>query len=200
MRSGKWKTAAEAMAEFEKDPDFVERRRQREAELRRVEEADARAEAPVVEDLRKAGVPVSSVWDLVNSVNTYAQSLPLLLDHLQRSYPDAIREGIARAMAVPGAKFAWPTLVKLYKQEHERRTKDGLAVALSNIADEETLDEVIALARDARHGESRVLLLGAIERLRRGDARKLLMELGGDQQLHRQVQVVLRRFKKKAKR
>jgi hypothetical protein len=140
-------------------------------------------------------VPVGSVWDLVNSTNAYDQSLPILLDHLQRPYPDAIREGIARAMAVPAAKFAWPSLVKFYRQEQERRTKDGLAVAISNIVDDETLDELITLTRDEIHGESRVLLLSALERSRLPKARKALMELGGDPMLQKEAQRILRRLK-----
>jgi hypothetical protein len=196
MKKREWKTAAQAMAEFEKDPAFVERRRQRDEELRRDEEADARAEAPVVEALRNAGVPIKSVWDLVNSTNTYSQSLPLLLEHLQRPYPEPIREGIARAMAVPGARFAWPILVDLFSEEQVRRVKHGLAVALSCIADDKLLDELVALARESRHGESRVLLLSALERSQRSDARNILMELGGDPQLHKQVQVILRRLKR----
>lgn len=196
MKKRERKTAAEAMGEFEKDPAFIERRRQRDEELRRAEEADARAEAPVVEALRNAGVPINSVWDLVNSTNTYSQSLPLLLEHLQRPYQEPIREGIARAMAVPAAQFAWPVLVNLFSEEQGRRVKDGLAVALSSIADDKLLDELVALAGESRHGESRVLLLSALERSQRSDARKILMELGGDPQLHRQVQVILRRLKR----
>ena len=132
---------------------------------------------------------------MVNATNTYEQSLPILLEHLQRSYPDAVREGIARALAVPAAKFAWPSLVNLYRQETVRRTKDGLAVAISNIADDETLDELIALARDVGHGESRVLLLNALERSRLPKARKALMELGGDPMLQKEVQRILNRLK-----
>ncbi len=196
MKKRKRKTAAEAIAEFEKDPAFVDRRRQREEERRLAEEADARAEAPLVEELRKAGVPIASVWDLVNSINTYTQSLPILLDHLQRAYPDAVREGIGRAMAVPGAKFAWPILVKLYRQEHPGRAKDGLAVAIANVADDEALDELIALAGNTQHGESRLLLLNALERSRLPQARKALMDLGGDPALHKEVQRILRRQKR----
>jgi hypothetical protein len=196
MKKRKWKTAAEAMAEFEKDPAFVERRRQREEQRRRAEEADAHAEAPVVEELRNAGVPIATVWDLVNTVNPYTQSLPILLDHLQRPYPDAVREGIGRAMAVPGAKFAWPMLVKLYRQEHPGRAKDGLAVAIANVVDDETLEELIALAGDAQHGESRLLLLNALERSRLPQARKALMDLSGDPALHNEVQRILRRQKR----
>jgi hypothetical protein len=196
MKKRKWKTAAEAMAEFEKDPAFVERRRQREEERRRAEEADARAEAPIVEELRKAAVPVGSIWDLVNSLNTYAQSLPILLDHLQRPYPDAVREGLARAVAVPGARFAWPLLVRLYGQEQGQRAKHGLAVALSNIVDDETLDELIELARDVQHGDSRVLLLSALEGSHLPQARKALMDLGSDPALQKEVQRILRRLRR----
>lgn len=174
---------------------MIAAQKKRDEEVRRLEEEYARAEVPIVKELREAGVPVGSVWDLVNSTNMYAQSLPILLDHLQRPYPDAVREGVARAMAVPGAKFAWPLLVRLYRQEHERRTKDGLAVAISNIADDETLDELIALARDARNGESRLLLLSALERSRLPQARKALMKLGGDPALQKEVQRILRRLK-----
>ncbi|MBX5463739.1 MAG: hypothetical protein IRZ28_21960 [Steroidobacteraceae bacterium] len=156
MKKQKWKTAAEAMAEFEKDPAFVERRRQREDDRRRAEQADARAEAPVVEELQKAGVPVRSVWDLVNTTNTYTQSLPILLDHLKRPYPDAVREGFARAMAVPAAKFAWSALVVLYRQEFGPRTKDGLAVAIANIADDETIDELTLIRQFSLAHERRV--------------------------------------------
>jgi hypothetical protein len=196
MKKRKWKTAAEAMVEFEKDPTFVERRRQRKEERRRAEEADVHAEAPVVEELRKAGVSITSVWDLVNTGNPYAQSLPILLDHLQRPYPDAVREGISRAMAVPAAKFAWPALVKLYRQEHPGQAKDGMAVAIANVVDDETLEELIALAGDAQHGESRLLLLNALERSRLPQARKALMDLGGDPALHKEVQRILRRKKR----
>lgn len=197
MKKRKRKTAAEAMAEFEKDPAFVERRRQREENRRRAEEADARAEAPVVEELRKTGVPVESVWDLVNATNTYAQSLPILLEHLKRPYPDEVREGIARAMAVPAAKFAWPILVTLYRQEPGRRTKDGLAVAIAASADDSTIGDVIALAQDAEHGPSRLLLLSALERSREPRALAALMGLGTDSELQKEIQVILRRLRRR---
>jgi HEAT repeat protein len=189
-------TAAELMAELEKDPTYLEKRRRREEERRRQEEDHARAEVPILQELREAGVSVGSVWDFVNAASADMRSLPILLDHLQRPYPEAVREGIARAMAVPAAKFAWPVLVKLYGQESEERVKDALAVALSNIADDEVLDDLVGLARDPRHGGSRILLLSAFERLSLPQARKLLMDLGGDPALHKEVQRILRRVQR----
>src|SRR6266540_6440176 len=74
------------------------------------------AEKPIVEDLRRAGVDVSSVWDLVNTSVPYPDALPVLLEHLQRGgYPDKVMEGLATALAVRPASFAWENLRDLYQ-------------------------------------------------------------------------------------
>ncbi|MEA3135051.1 MAG: hypothetical protein QOG17_2897 [Gammaproteobacteria bacterium] len=187
-------TAAELMARLNADRDYVARKKERDEAVQRKAEEYARAEAPVVEELRAAGVQVSSVWDLVNATNTYPQSLPILLKHLQREYPDAVRDGIARALAVPSAKFAWPLVVKLYRQEHGNRTKQGLAVALSNIADDEVIGELIDLASESQLGTSRVLLLDALRRSRLPIAHKALMDFGTDPLLQNEAQQILRRL------
>lgn len=190
------RTATELMAELERDPTYLEQQRQRAEERRQQEEDQARAEAPIIQELHEAGVLVGSVWDFVNAASVDMRSLRILLDHLQRPYPGVVREGIARAMAVPIAKFAWPVLVKLYRQESEKRAKDALALALSNIVDDEVLDDLIGLARDPRYGESRLLLLGAFERSSFPQAQKLLMDLGDDPVLYKEVQRILRRLKR----
>lgn len=172
---------------------MVAAHRKRDEELQRREEEFARAEAPLLDDLRKAGVHVTSAWDLVNSENTYDHVLPILLGHLARPYPDAVREGIARALAVPAAQFAWPVLVDLYKKEQGRQTKDGLAVAIANTVNSETIDELIGLAKDTVHGSSRLLLLSGLKRSRLERARQALVELEDDPDLTTEVRVILRR-------
>jgi hypothetical protein len=192
-------TAAELMARLNADPDYVARKKAQDEEFRLKEEEYSRAEAPLVQALRSAGSIVNSVWDFVNGkveAASHTKALPILLTHLEHQYPDAIRDGIARAMAIPAAKFAWRSLTKLYAEEKGRRTKDGLAVALANVVDDETLDELIAFAGDPQHGESRLLLLNALERSHLPKARKALMDLGGDPALHKEVQRILRRKKR----
>lgn len=192
-------TAAELMARLNADPAYVARKKAQDEEFQRMAQEDARAEAPLVRELRSVGLKVDSVWDFVNGkvgVEPHARALPILLNHLEHPYPDAIREGIARAVAIPAAKFAWPVLVRLFREATERRSKDGLAVAISNIADDEVLDELVDLAGDAKQGESRILLLNGLERSNRSDARKALMNLGADPELHKEVQRILRRLKR----
>jgi hypothetical protein len=197
MTDRRKKSAAEVLAELEKDPVFVERQRQLLHKRQQDEEADKNAEARLVQELREAGVPVLSVWDLVNTRNSYLQSLPILLNHLAYPYPETIYEGIARAMAVPEAKFAWPALVAMFAKTTMKNFKDGLAVAIANVADRETIGELVELARNPIHGESRVLLLSALERMNSPDSINTLIELGRDPVLHKEVQRIVHQPRKR---
>jgi hypothetical protein len=94
------------MAELEADPAWVADRDARD-EARAKQAAEwRRAEAPLLPDLAAVGFRVNSVRDLVNTAGPYPEALPMLLSHLQRSYPVQIREGIARALAMKGASRA----------------------------------------------------------------------------------------------
>jgi hypothetical protein len=118
----------------------------------------------LIQELRQAGFAVESAWDLVNTSAPYPEALPILLAHLQRPYPDRVREGIARALAVLDAKFGWEVLTALYRREPAGTgTKDGLAVALAAASYDDVIGDVIELARDERHGASRLLLLSGLK-------------------------------------
>jgi hypothetical protein len=189
-------TAAELMAKLNADPEFVAKRARDEEERLKREAEYRRAEAPLVDELRAAGYQVQSAWDLVNTPGSYPKAVPILLAHLPRPYPAAVREGIARALAVREASCGWEVLTRLYRDEHEVRAKDGLAVAIAAAANDELIGDVIALARDTSQGPSRLLLLGALERSADPRARAALMDLGTDPDLTKEVQVILRRLKR----
>jgi hypothetical protein len=189
-------TAAELMEKLNADPEFVAKRAQEEEERQKREAEYRRAEAPLVEELRAAGFHIQSAWDLVNTPGSYPKALPILLAHLPRTYPGPVREGIARALAVPEAKFGWAVLTRLYREEPEARVRSGLAVAIAAAADDTVVDDVIALIRDTRHGSSRLLLLSALERSTDPRTRAALMELGTDPELVKEIQVILRRLKR----
>ncbi len=195
-------TAAELMAELNADPEWVATRAKEEHERQNRQAEWGRAEAPLVEELGSIGVAVNSAWDLINKTGAYPKALPILLKHLQRPYPDAVREGIARALAVPEAKFAWEPLIRMYREEPEpqRRSKDGIASAIAVIGDDTRISDLISLVRDEQNGSSRVLLLSALERSSDPSARKTLVELQNDPQLKKEIAVILRRIEKKARK
>ena len=196
MTKKKQITAAELMVQLSADPEFVARRARDEEERERRAAEWRRAESALVDELRAAGYSVESAWDLVNTDTPYVSALPILLDHLSRPYPDAVREGIARALAVPGARFGWDVLVQQYTDEEDGRAKDGLAVALAAAADEDVIGDVISLARQTKHGPSRLLLLRALERSANPRARAALADLKADPELTKEIRVISSRIKR----
>jgi hypothetical protein len=161
-------TAAELIAELEADPEYQRKRREADEKLERRAALHRAASAPVLADLAEVGYELESVWDLVNTSEPYPDALPVLADHVQRDYPSRVKEGIARALAVKPAAFAWPVLVDQFKMtdaETAKDAKDGLAVALDVTVTLETGDEFIDLVLDERHGSSRILMLDGLKRL-----------------------------------
>jgi hypothetical protein len=166
----------------------------RQAAERRARELEyAHAAEPLIADLRSVGYDVSSVWDLVNIKDDYPEALPVLARHLVKPYPPVIKDGIARALAVGRALFAWELLHDLYLSEPDRSVKDGLATALSAMVDRTHLPELLGLLRDRRHGPSRILLLRGAQRLRDPSGAATIEELADDPDLQKQIAIILRR-------
>ena len=179
--------AADAfMAELEADPEWRATEAEREARLAEQEKAYAEAEAPLRAALSEAGLEVESVWDLVNRDDDgYADVVPVLVEHLQdESYPDCVREGIARSLSFRKAAPAWPVIVGLYRSTTDSfDLQQGLAAAMAGTVTDETVDELVAEARRPEHGESRLLLLLGLRRLRTPAARQALEGLLDDPDL-----------------
>ena len=189
-KRNEWPTAAEFLRTLEADSEYVRRRAEQDEELAKLDALLRASEASLVLDLANIGIQVESVWELVNTSSSYDEAIPLLLDHLRRPYPDAIREGIARALAVRATRpLGWRILVDEYRRtEHaNNRVKDGLAVALAGASDDSVIQELIDLAKDKDNGRSRVLLLLGIKRSRRPEARQATIELADDPQLEKEI-------------
>lgn len=193
MRQHTAKTAGELLAELATDPRYQAHRAEQERVLRSQSEADRVAEAPILAELRGAGVLVESIWDLVNSANPYPEALPILLRHLQRPYPPRVREGIARALALPESITGWATLRKVFEEEKDTTThgpKWALACALAAAADEDVIRDLSALAREPRHGLVRLAFVKALVRSRDPVAGKVLEELRQDPAFEQEIRRV----------
>jgi hypothetical protein len=195
MTRSKRKTAAELMAELEADPTFVARRCEDEQVHRAREAALRQEEAPLIEDLAKAGIHVQTVLHLVSEGSSSPKALPLLLEHLQRPYPERVRESIARALAMPEAVGAWPQLVHLFETKADPTTtgvKWALGCTLASLATADGIVDLIRLVQDRRHGGNRIALVDGLARSSDARARSALLEAGTDPELEREVRKALR--------
>jgi hypothetical protein len=160
------------------------------------------AETPLLEDLRKVNIKATSVWDLVNTKASYAAAIPVLLRHFEQgNYLPEIREGIARALAVQEASYAWDTLLRLFRREPEggpRNVKWALACALAGAATDEHVGVLIDLAKDKSLGENRLALLSAIAKSKTERAAAAFEELRSDPQLAREIRILLGRPKRRS--
>lgn len=162
----------------------------REAEFRR-------GEAPVVAELKAAGLRIESMRDLVDIPGSFVTAVPILLAHLPRPYPQAVRVVIALALGDPETNASWPTLVRLYRAERDDRVRDALAVALVIAATDDQLDDVMTLAREPQLGASRLRLLSRLEGTADPRARRALMDLRTDPDLGAEIEAILKREAKR---
>ena len=138
---------------------------------------------------------MASVWDLVNSTTPYPRAVPVLLEHLGRSYSDKVMEGIARALAVPEARAGWQQLVAEFEKRSEQDTlgvKWALACALSAAGHDGVLDDVINLLREKRHGQNRLPLLEVLARSKTTSARTALDEMTSEAELAKEATRLLK--------
>ncbi|MET4800109.1 hypothetical protein [Bradyrhizobium sp. LB11.1] len=188
-------TAAELAAKLESDPEFMARKRERDLALAERTARFKEEQAPIVSELLAAGVGVNFLSDLIMRSVPYPAAIPVLLKHLVLPYSDPTLETLARILAVPDARYAWPILVAEYRKApsgyengaRRRGAKDGLAVALAATATDSTIDELIALAKERSHGASRVLLLRALRKSRNAAAKQAIEELSTDPDLEKEI-------------
>jgi hypothetical protein len=187
-------TADELMARLAGDPEYQRKMQAAEAERQvRVQELH-RAEQPIVEDIRRAGYEVNSVWDLVNTSDPYPNALPVLLEHLQLGgYPDRVMESLARALTVKPSAEVWDTLRQLYLAAQGPGEEEGLAAALSAAATTDHLDALIALLDETSRGSTRIHFLRAILRVGGKRGLEVLTSLQHDPLFGKEAGALLKR-------
>ena len=204
--SRKNQTASEFLAELKANPAYQEMQAKRDAEMEARRSQNRIIEQPLLSDLRAAGVDATSVWDLVNTTRPYPTGVPVLLEHFSRDYPPTIREGIARALAVPEASWAWQELLSLFMREPvgwqpdaggQRDVRAALAIALAGAATESVAEQLAALLEDSSLGKYRLPWVRPLSQSSNPTVRRALEGLRTDPDLRRELRTVLGRPRKR---
>ena len=88
-------------------------------------------ERPVIEALREIGVDTYGVHRLRDLADRHPGMREILLEHLQRDYPDNVRAALAAALGGPTMGDLFPVVVERYRAERSWQVKDQLADAIS---------------------------------------------------------------------
>ncbi len=161
------RTAAELMAELQNDPEWVAQNAAREAKRVAAEAQFRIEEEPIIADLAVAGFEVGSVWDLVNTNDSYPSAIPVLLKHLRKPYHLRIREGVIRALTTPDARgVAAEAILAELRQEQDREIRWALANALTVVADQDNAAAIETLLHDPAYEDVSERLGEALKSLR----------------------------------
>jgi hypothetical protein len=136
-------SAEELMRRLEADPKWVAERDARQARRAARAQLEAADETSLVAGLAAVAVSVSSVYDFVGQRIAPAKAIPVLLRHLDVDHHPSIREGVIRALGVPGARpLAFDRLRAEYRRERDPNLQWVIANALSGMARLEELSDL----------------------------------------------------------
>lgn len=164
------------MERLQNDPKWVAEDAARKAEWAETAAQITAEQAELVRDLRGVGLQLDSIWDLVNTTDSYPEAIPVLLDHASRPYATGpyswrIREAILRALTVPEARGepAWRILREFEVAcDVDAHVRWGFANALQVVADASMVGELERL-QSIEHDEKigKMLRLAAVKAAKR---------------------------------
>ena len=173
------------------EPINNERRRQRILE-------NLEASKPVLAELRQAGITVEWISDLYNKRFDYRSAIPILLNWLPRVENPAVKEAIVRALSVSWArKTEAPVLLveEFRKAKGKSALNWAIGNALSVVADDSVLDDIVDLIRDETYGKAREMLVIALGRMKTPEVKYTLIKLLDDENLAGYAIMALGRLK-----
>jgi HEAT repeat protein len=180
------KTAAELMADLATDPEYLRR-----MALKRQEHSERFGEVnrqirPVLAALRAIGYDVESLDELRRDRTSFQNALAILASWLPRVESYRAKEAIVRALSVPWATEVSKTLILEFEKApatEEFGLKWAIGNALSIVANEEILDDLIGLSLDTKHGRAREMIVQALSNIQDQRSIQVLVNLLKDDQV-----------------
>lgn len=140
---------------------------------------------PLIDDLKKVGINIKSIWDLVNTKLSYKPAIPVLIEHLSKPYHLKNKEGIIRALAVKEAKgVACRAIIDEYNKGPKTLSTSYRWVfgnTMVVIITPEYVDDVIAIVSDKSNGISREMFVISLAKVRSEKTENLLISLLEDE-------------------
>ena len=171
----KRRVASDFTAELLKDPVFVARR---EATLRAQQERREKSrieQIPLTTALENVGVHIETVWDLVNTNQSYLAAIPTLVAALRENYSYKVREGIVRSLTTTEARGqAGETLLQVLRETplEQEEFRWLLANALTRAATHDLSDALQEAASAEKDSMVRKRLLDALAGLPRSSRKR----------------------------
>ncbi len=193
-------TASDLMASLRNNSDYLIQQDRNEAKRRELEKRIQAEQKELIRDMAEKGFVISSVWDLVNSGNTYEKGIPILVKHLAMPYSSKVKEGIVRALAVKEAKGkANMSLIHLYhnlpKSEYSLRWAIGNTISV--LVTKNDIESILTIVSNRDNGSSRQMFIKALTKFSSDKVVDVLLSILFDEDVTLQVLSALEKLKVK---
>lgn len=140
----------------------------------------------LLNDLKKVDIDISSVWDLVNSKESYPAAIDILLSYLPKQFHPRNKEGIVRALAVKEAKGK---AAKMLIEEYNKTPKEfaslrwALGYSIAIVMTMEDVNEIFEIVSNLNNGRSRAELVRALGTIKTEKSENILLSLLDDNEV-----------------
>lgn len=135
-------------------------------------------------ELAKVGIVVNSIYDLVNSKESYPEAISVLIKLMDEDFDDLReKEGVVRALAVKEAKGKANTvLISEYLKTSEKMNSYRWAVGntIGLIMTKDDVNTILSIVQDVSNGTSRQMLVMALGRVKSEEVENVLITLLDD--------------------
>jgi len=142
----------------------------------------------IAKELASIGLAVKSVYDLVNTRQSYPEAIPILLKWLDKGIESKnIEEGVVRALTAKEAKgVAGKILFKAFYRRDEPAVRWVIGNAFTVVVMPDDLEEIIEIVENKEYGMSRQMFVLALGKLKGDRAEETLLKRlkEGDLVLH----------------
>lgn len=155
----------------------------------------------ITSELKKVGVDVADIYDLVNTNEPYPAAIPVLLFLLEEGIEHiGLREGVIRALAVREAiGKVGPVLIA----EYNRTPKDKMMLrwaignTLFTTITNKDVEDILTIVQDKENGMSRQMFVAALGKVKSERAEDVLIKLLDDDEVASHALEALSRLKSK---
>lgn len=138
-------------------------------------------------ELKKVGISINDIYDLVNSKKPYPEAIPVLLKLLKSNIEHkGLKEGVIRSLAVKEAiGKASPILLEEYnktpKEQVMLRWAIGNSVYTTFTSDD--VNQIIKIVKDKTNGISRQMFVMALGKVKSTEVEDVLIDLLSDEEV-----------------
>ncbi|MFZ7942733.1 HEAT repeat domain-containing protein [Neobacillus sp. 19] len=149
----------------------------------------------LISEIRDLGYSISTIEELKKIDNKNKDVIPIILRHLSQITEFNHKEFLVRCLGVKGFNSASSPLINEFKNSSNNTYKWAIGNSLSLILDKSSLNDLLEIATDKKHGTARQMIVDGLGKFKDKKVIPVLVGLLEDKDVQGHALSALSRFK-----